>query len=76
MLMRSTLFWDITQRRVVILYRRFGTIIGPIVKGQEVQEDGADGLFRNVGKGLPLTLRNIPEERRCQKKSETWKQVL
>jgi hypothetical protein len=24
MLMRSSLFWDITQRRVVILYRRFG----------------------------------------------------
>jgi hypothetical protein len=25
MLMRYTLLWDITQRRVVILYRRFGT---------------------------------------------------
>jgi hypothetical protein len=25
MLMRSALFWGITQRRVVILYRRFGT---------------------------------------------------
>jgi hypothetical protein len=24
--MRSALFWDITQRRVVIVYRRFGTI--------------------------------------------------
>jgi hypothetical protein len=23
--MRSVLFWDITQRRVVTLYRRFGT---------------------------------------------------
>jgi hypothetical protein len=37
--LRSTLFWDITQRRVVILFRRFGTAyIGPIFKGQEVQE--------------------------------------
>jgi hypothetical protein len=25
MLIRSALFWDITQRRVVIIYRRFGT---------------------------------------------------
>jgi hypothetical protein len=44
MLMRSAFFWDITQRRMVILYRRFGTTywshlpIGPIFKGQEVQE--------------------------------------
>ena len=34
--MISALFWDNTQRRVVILYRLFGTTIGPIVKGQEV----------------------------------------
>jgi hypothetical protein len=26
MLMRSALFWDITQRRVVIVYRRFRTM--------------------------------------------------
>jgi hypothetical protein len=25
MLMRSVLFWDITRRRVVTVYRRFGT---------------------------------------------------
>jgi hypothetical protein len=25
MLMKSALFWDITQRRVVVLYRHFGT---------------------------------------------------
>jgi hypothetical protein len=24
--MRSVLFWDITQRSVIVLYRRFGTI--------------------------------------------------
>jgi hypothetical protein len=27
-------------------------------------EDGTDMLARNVGKGLPLDLHNIPEERR------------
>jgi hypothetical protein len=62
MLMRTALLWDITQRRVVILYRRFWTIY-LIIKGQEVQEekvdfltleDGTDMLSRNVGKGLPL----------------------
>jgi hypothetical protein len=29
MLMRSALFWDITRRRVVIVYRRFGTTYIP-----------------------------------------------
>jgi hypothetical protein len=37
MLMRSALFWDITQRRVVILYRRFGTTYRPHFKGQDVR---------------------------------------
>jgi len=23
--MRSSLFWDVTQRRLVVIYRRFGT---------------------------------------------------
>jgi hypothetical protein len=34
--LRSPLFWDITQRRPVIPYRRFGTIC-PIFKGQEIR---------------------------------------
>jgi hypothetical protein len=53
MLMRYDLFWDITQRRVVIPYRRFGHIF----KSQEyflALEDGTDTLSRNVGKRLPL----------------------
>jgi hypothetical protein len=37
--MRSPLFWNISRCRVVIVYRRFGTRIGPIFKGQEVQEE-------------------------------------
>jgi hypothetical protein len=48
--MRSALFWDITQCIVVI---HSGQPIGPIFKGQEVQE-GTDWLPRNVGKELPL----------------------
>jgi hypothetical protein len=31
--MKAALFWVITQRVVVISYRRFGTIFGPIFKG-------------------------------------------
>ena len=34
--MRSALFLDITQRRLVNLYRRFGKRVGPIFNGQEV----------------------------------------
>jgi hypothetical protein len=48
--------WDITQRRMVIIYWRFGKVIGPIFKSQNFLdfEDGTDTLSRNVGKGLPL----------------------
>jgi hypothetical protein len=62
---RSAFFWDITQRRVVILYRCFGTTYqSHLYKGQEIQEfldlwkDGTDRFSRNVGKELPdfLTL--------------------
>jgi hypothetical protein len=56
------LFWDVTQRRVVILYRRLGTTYQSHFKGPEIQEekdffnpeDGTDTLSRNVDKGLPL----------------------
>jgi hypothetical protein len=33
MLMRSALFWGITQRRMVILYRRFGTTYRSYLQG-------------------------------------------
>jgi hypothetical protein len=60
MLKGFSFFWDITQRQVVILYRRFGKSFGAILKDQEIQEyflsldDGNDTLPRNVRKGLPL----------------------
>jgi hypothetical protein len=44
MITRSALFWGITQRRVVILYRRFGTTYQSHVQGsrspRRVQYDG------------------------------------
>jgi hypothetical protein len=71
--MRSSLFWDVTQRRLVVSYRRFGTsyrsqLQGSIFKGRTVDwlihEDGTDRLSRNVG-NYQYTLRYIPEERIC-----------
>jgi hypothetical protein len=58
--MRSALLLGITQRRLVILHRRFGTTYRFIFKGSELflefltLEDGTDMLSRNVGEGLPL----------------------
>jgi hypothetical protein len=62
MFMRSALFWDVTRRRVVIVYRRFETtsVSSSRTKSQEsysdsdsTREDGTDTLSRNVGKQLP-----------------------
>lgn len=57
--MRSMLFSDITQRWVVILYWRYGQNIGPVSKGQEVQEEEDTSV-----KDYRLMLRNMPEGRK------------
>jgi len=65
--MRSSLFWDVTQRRLVVSYQRFGTTYRSHLQGSSSQtplKDGTNTLSRNVGNYQP-TLRNIPEERRC-----------
>jgi hypothetical protein len=36
---RSALFWDITRRRVVIVYRRFGTAYRPHFQGSRVRAE-------------------------------------
>jgi len=60
---RTALFWAVTQRVVVINYRRFGTtyrfhlqgtIRVKILFGLLTFETGTDGLYRNVGKKIPL----------------------
>jgi len=33
---RSSLFWDITQRRLVVIYRRFGTTHKPHIQGPNI----------------------------------------
>jgi hypothetical protein len=36
---RSSLFWDVTQRGLVVMYRRFGTTHIPHFQRQAVQEE-------------------------------------
>ena len=50
--MRSALLWDITQRTVVILYRRFGTTSRSLLQG--ILQYGTDGLSGDVGMGVSL----------------------
>jgi len=54
--MKTALFWVITQRVVVISYRRFGTTYRSIFMGQKffTPEYVTDMLTRNVGKKLQL----------------------
>ena len=56
--MRTALFWAITQRVVVISYRRFGTTYRLHYEGQEsgflTLEDWPRTLYQNVVKTLPI----------------------
>jgi hypothetical protein len=62
--MRTSLFWAITRRVVLIYYRLFEQTVGPILGIQELDNnfffgplnvgDGPDKLSRNVGNKLPL----------------------
>ena len=57
--LRTALFWAVTQRVVVIPYRRFGTTYRSRlsrVKNQRflTLDEGTDTFPRNVGKELPL----------------------
>jgi hypothetical protein len=58
--LRTALFWVITQQVVIIPYRRFGTTIGPIYKGQDMELICcSETSVRNYH----YSLRNNPEER-------------
>jgi hypothetical protein len=57
---RSSLFWDFTQRRLVVSNRRLGlTYPSQLQRSSLTFPDGTDRLSRNQS-----TLRNIPEEQR------------
>jgi hypothetical protein len=58
--LRSAFVWDIMQRPVVIVYRRFGTIYRSLL-GLLTREDGTDTLSRT---NYHTASCNIPEEHR------------
>jgi hypothetical protein len=63
--LRPSLFWDVTQHRLVFGYVS-GQLIGPFFEGQASKntlEYGTYMLFRNVGNYQP-TPPGMPEERR------------
>ena len=65
--MRSLLFWDVTQRRLVIIYRRFGTTYLSRLQGSS--SSARPLKIRPIRcpetsvNNYQSTLRNIPEER-------------
>jgi hypothetical protein len=73
--MTSTLFWEITQGIVVIVYQLFGTTYGSNFKVQESKKEkktlkmGPIGCPETSVKKYHYTLRNLPEERRSQRRS-------
>jgi hypothetical protein len=66
MFMRSALFWDITRRFVVIVYRRFGTTYWSHLHGSRVKMGPIRYPETSVNNYHTIP-RNIPEERRSQK---------
>ena len=79
MLLISALFWDITQRRVVILYPRWGTTYRSRLQGPRspsswpflldyltLEKMGPIRCPETSAKDYHSTLRNIPEERRSR----------
>jgi hypothetical protein len=61
--MRSWSFWYITQRRLVVSYRRFGiSYLSNLQEKSLTLEDWTDWLSWNSS-NYQSTLRNIPEER-------------
>jgi hypothetical protein len=61
--MRSSLFWDVTERGLVVT-NVSGQPIDPIFKGQAVQEVGIDRSSRNIS-NYQSTLCDSPEEQRA-----------
>ena len=63
--MNSALFWDITKLRVVILYRRFGTMYrSHLQESRRPLKMGPIGCPETSVKDYLSTLHNTPEERR------------
>jgi hypothetical protein len=67
--MRSSLLWDVTQRKLVVSYRRFGTnsLSHPQGSGSPRHlEMGPMGCPETLVTSNKSTLSNVPEERKSQ----------
>jgi hypothetical protein len=64
--MRSALFWDVTQRRMIIRHRRFEDNLSvPFARvEQSKQKMGTMGYPEMSEGNYHSTLRKVPEERR------------
>ena len=65
-MLNSSFFWDVTKRRLLVIYRPFGTTYDLIFSNQTRlldTEDATDTLSRNVA-NYQSTLRKIPEKGR------------
>jgi hypothetical protein len=60
--LRSALFWDITRRRVVVVYRLLEERVGPIFKGQESEKKHCP---QTSLRDYHTTPRNIPDKGRA-----------
>jgi hypothetical protein len=73
--MRSACFWNITQRRMVILYQRFGTTYGCHLQGSRSPR-WCELQVQREGKHLPLqhcSLRSISREFRHKTSTIPWR---
>jgi hypothetical protein len=58
--MRSALFWDFTQRIMIVSYRCCGTTYRSHIQGTAI-EDGTVRLSRNVGRKLTFFVAQNPK---------------
>jgi hypothetical protein len=65
--MRPAVFWDLTRRWVVVMYRRFGTRIGPIFFLDFLApEDRTDRCTETSVNNYHTTPRNIQEQHKSR----------
>jgi hypothetical protein len=68
--LRSLLYWDVTQRKLVVSHRRFGTTYRSHLQGPQSKKTAwplktiPTGCPETAVTYYPSTLRNIPDERR------------
>jgi hypothetical protein len=77
MRIRSSFFWNVAKRYLVVCYHVSEQPLDPIFFFKyPTLEDGTYRLFRNVGSKYKTMLRDIPEERRPQSHAASVEKTL